>query len=488
MTEGSRRVMTLVLILAFAAGLRSWRLGQLSFWYDEVVTMRLAEAPTPTALIDRLFQIDATRAPLHPLLLQGWIHLFGATEAGARALSVACGVATVGLVWWIGRLAFDEPTGLWAVWLAALCPPMVYYSREARMYAWLVMLTCLCWGLLFSGRRASRLPGSLFRMAAYSLGLTALLYSHSLGLLMAGTLGLGSLLFLPEFFGTWRNWLGAHLGAAVLAGPWVWHYFDHPPEFLSGKLPLKSLLGTPIGFIGGNSLILLGLLGLVGLGILRRRGCLATQSEWSRPACLVLWLVLPPTLLYIYSLLKNPVFGPSRYTLYVAPAYLILVAQGLAGLPARARYSTAIVLALLAARDLDATVYAPGLKADWRAFSRSLAARTDGESPAEVTVLVASADPSRNVEVETARYYLPRGCRIIPLEQATASGLGSLAPGELYVAIGTKADKDSPLPSFLESRTEARFPGLTVYRVVEAGPGRRPEGRTPGASAGSGPD
>ena len=49
-------------ILALAAALRAWKLGQLSFWYDEIVTMRLATAPTLAALFDRLFQIDATRA------------------------------------------------------------------------------------------------------------------------------------------------------------------------------------------------------------------------------------------------------------------------------------------------------------------------------------------------------------------------------------------------------------------------------------------
>ncbi|MGC8642877.1 MAG: hypothetical protein ACP5XB_23715, partial [Isosphaeraceae bacterium] len=60
-------MMVLLIILALAAGLRFWHLGGLSFWYDEVVTMRLAEAPTPAALLHRLFEIDATRAPLHPL-------------------------------------------------------------------------------------------------------------------------------------------------------------------------------------------------------------------------------------------------------------------------------------------------------------------------------------------------------------------------------------------------------------------------------------
>ena len=49
--------------------------------------------------------------------------------------------------------------------------------------------------------------------------------------------------------------------------------------------------------------------------------------------CLVLWLVVPPTLLYVYSWIFSPIFGPARYTLFVAPAYLILVAQGLAGFP-----------------------------------------------------------------------------------------------------------------------------------------------------------
>ncbi|MGZ3414666.1 MAG: hypothetical protein ACXWNX_13795, partial [Isosphaeraceae bacterium] len=68
-------------ILALATALRAWKLGQLSFWYDEVVTMRLATAPTVAALFDRLFQIDATRALLHPLLLQRWIGLFGSSEA-----------------------------------------------------------------------------------------------------------------------------------------------------------------------------------------------------------------------------------------------------------------------------------------------------------------------------------------------------------------------------------------------------------------------
>ena len=116
--------MVLVIILSLAAALRAWKLGQLSFWYDEIVTMRLATAPTLTALLDRLFQIYAT-AQLHPLLLQRWIGLFGSSEAAGRSLSVVCGIVTVGLVYWSGLLVFDRASGLWAAWLAAISPPLL---------------------------------------------------------------------------------------------------------------------------------------------------------------------------------------------------------------------------------------------------------------------------------------------------------------------------------------------------------------------------
>lgn len=466
-------------ILTISLALRAWDLGRLSFWYDEVVTMRLAQAAGPGQLLGRLLQIDASRAPLHPLLIQAWLRLFGTSEAAARALSVLCGVVTVGLVWWIGRLAFDGRSGLWAAGLAAFSPPLVYYAREARMYALLVMVTCLCWGLLFSLRASDRdaaSPGlsswiGATRMPRYSLGVAALLYSHPLGLIMAGTLGLGSLLFVRSFFGTFRRWLATHLVALALAGPWLPHYFDHPPEFLSGRLPLRFLLGTPIGFIGGNSAVLLVVAGLIAFGFWRRSRSHANRDDWAGPVCLVLWLTLPPVLLYTYSLLGSPIFGPSRYTLFVAPAYLILAAQGLAMLPPFPRRGAALALLLIAILGLRATVYAPGLKADWRAFSAVLAARLANDPAGEVVVAVKSDAPGRNVEVETARYYLPDRCRIVDMNKWSENGIDDIVPGERrYVAIGSKSGS-APLPWPEDGLSgwvpDGPYPGLAVYRLLD---------------------
>jgi mannosyltransferase len=460
-----------VLIIVVATLVRVYQLGRLSFWYDEVVTMRLARAENPAQLFERLFQIDATRAPLHPLLLQLWIKLFGPSEAAARSLSVLAGVVTIVLIFEIGRVGFDAATGLWAAWLAALSPLLIVYSREARMYALLVMITCVCWRLLLALRRSY----GTAKAVAYGLSLTALVYTHPLGLLMGVTVALAGLIELRACFGTLKRWLVVHLGVFFLVLPWIRNYVDHRPESLSGRLPLRFLLGTPVGFVGGNFLVMIGLVSLIAFGVARHvldRGpegrWRIVRERWETPGLLLLWLIVPPTALYLYSLVSYPLFGPARYTVFVAPAYLIMIAWGLRQLRAGARYPIALGLVIVSAVAMGPTVYAPDLKADWRDFSTAVAESMAARGGDKVLVIVASADPLRNVEVETARYYLPVRCTAIASEEATPERLGPTAAGEVYFAVGSRQGKPvSPVPDRIgpyRLREEQRYPGLIVYR------------------------
>ena len=208
--------------------------------------------------------------------------------------------------------AFDRATGLWAGWLCGLSPLLVYYSREVRMYALLVPITCLGWGSLFARRRAPR-PWWLW---LYGLSVVALVYTHPLGLLMTAALALASMLFRRAFAITWRGWLLTHAAVGLGLLPWVGRYFDHEPESVSGLLPLKFLLGMPIGFIGGNFVVLLLIVVLIGYGQCfyrgREPGRLRIGLE-DPIACvsLLIWLVLPVLLLYAYSRIAQPVFGPA---------------------------------------------------------------------------------------------------------------------------------------------------------------------------------
>jgi uncharacterized membrane protein len=478
-------------ILVAGAALRFSELGRLCFWYDEIVTMRLAQAENISVLLKRLFQIDATRAPLHPILLHGWLLLFGASEASARSLSVVCGLGTIVLIFFIGRIAFDTPTGLWAAWLAALSPILVVYSREARMYAWLVLVTCFAWLALLKLSRVNALarfredePGQSKSpprwtawTAAYGLSLVALAYSHPLGLVMGAVLALAGFSAARSCFGGWRRCVSVHGVALLLILPWVGNYFDHPPEFLSGPPSIRLLLGMPIGFIGGDFWVLAGLLLLIVLGLWRSNRSSTAVSEGRRspldrlgPLFLLLWLSLPPTLLYVYSLVWYPLFGPARYTAFVAPAFLLLVAAGLRYLPALLRFPGAILLAVVSALSLGSLAYAPDLKADWRGFAMALS-QVLRERPGErVAVIVASADPARNVEVETARYYLPESCTIIPAGEASPERINDARAEQVYFAAGLRQGQPvATVPNQLGSYRfgkENRYPGLAVFRAT----------------------
>jgi hypothetical protein len=401
----------LAAILLLATGLRVHHLGWPSLWYDEVVSMRLARTAGPVSLMRLLETIDATRAPLHPLLLQAWLKLCGPSDVAGRSLSVACGISTVALVFWVGCSAFDTSTGLWGAWLSAWSPLLVRYSQEARMYAWLVLVTCLAWGLLLSFRRSA----SDMKVALYVLVVAVLVYSHPLGLLMAAALALASLLNGRALNLPRKTWIAIHVAIALVVGPWLPCYFNHPPEYVVGRLPVRFLIGLPIGFIGGNRFSLLVTLAVIAFGLAGTRAGEPVHRRLAieypvAASCLLIWLMLPPVLLYAYSQLAHPIFGPARYTLFVGPAYLLLVARGLSKLALAVRLGLAAADVGLSASLLATLVYAPDIKADWRAAAVFLDQHAPG---APVVVLV--TDPVDSVSVETARYYFGSRRQVIAM-------------------------------------------------------------------------
>jgi 4-amino-4-deoxy-L-arabinose transferase-like glycosyltransferase len=460
---GARTFLWLIPILILAAILRFVDLGGPSLWYDEVVTMQIARQPSLAGLVRLLGQIDATRAPLHPILLHAWLALFGPSDFAGRSLSALCGVLTVAAIAWLGRLAFDRPTGLIGAALGAFSPALVQYSREVRMYAWLVLLTCLAWGLLLGFRSAS----SRGRRALYALTLAAMAYSHPLGLLMVATLGVAYLwnrraLALPQ-----GAWLGIQVVVALVVAPWIPAYLDHTPETVTGRLSPRFLVGLPIGFTGGTSITLAVCAALIGLGLFGGRRLDQSRNAWAGggPSCLLIWFALPPIVLYAYSLVGHPLFGPARYTLFVAPAYLLLLARGIARFPRHFRWAAVTGFVALAEPMLMSTVYAPGLKADWRSAAAYLGST---RAPGNVTtVIVLTDNPRRNLEVETARYYLGTGVQAFPAVDVLADSAGALGArgGRAYWAVGLRNEKPvAPIPDgFRIEGAAVDFPGLRLY-------------------------
>ena len=191
-------------------------------------------------------------------------------------------------------------------------------------------------------------------------------------------------------------------------------YLNHGPESTTGLLPLKFLLGMPIGFIGGNSTVLLACLLLIAYGLsgVQRRVHEPVQvvlEHGVASSLLLIWLVIPPFLLYSYSYVAYPIFGPARYTLFVGPAYLLLVAHGLSKLPWSLSVTAAAIGAVLSGIMLLDEVYRPDRYTDWK----SVAAYLNWRDPSAI-VNVITTGPFDNTELETARYYFGPGRVVIP--------------------------------------------------------------------------
>jgi uncharacterized membrane protein len=137
-----RSRLPLLLILLAGTGLRLFRLGSASLWYDETVSVMLAGSPLRELL-------RHTAGDIHPpgyyLLLRGWLLLSGyptghadpsgnGLEFASAFLSLAAGVLLIALVYALARRVGGHPAALWAAGLVALSPFNLWYSQEVRMY------------------------------------------------------------------------------------------------------------------------------------------------------------------------------------------------------------------------------------------------------------------------------------------------------------------------------------------------------------------
>jgi hypothetical protein len=136
-------------LLLLAAGLRFWNLAGPSFWYDEAYSWWVGTQVTPAqALASSLSELIP---PGVYMLWRGWAALVGTSEFALRALSTLSGIITVAAAARAAsrleghatsrlvprpaapsRLSFS-PTHA-GILLTAIAPPLLWASREFRMY------------------------------------------------------------------------------------------------------------------------------------------------------------------------------------------------------------------------------------------------------------------------------------------------------------------------------------------------------------------
>jgi mannosyltransferase len=358
----------LALITLLAAGLRFYKLGEWSFWDDEVLWVTFAQNIFDYSIFHR-WPISA------PLMYAAMAEL-GTGEWSARLVPALIGIITIPALYFPFRHLFGPAVALLAVLLLAISPWHIYMSQNARFYSALLLFSSLSLMIFYSGLEKDRFAFILLSMGLLMLAIRerhyALFLAPVLGLylllLMVGVMqrppGLRLRNFVPLFlpllaFGQWDRFL-----LSLLTVP----YFGPPNHD-----PLRLL--ASVIYWAGLPLLGFALIGTVPL--LRdhgRKGALVALGAWV-PVILL-------TGLSVYT------FTATRYILVSLPFWAVSAAVGAKDLfsrnTGRGRLLVSGLVCLLLADPVSQGalyyIHQNGNRPDWRgAFNFVRERRADGD-------------------------------------------------------------------------------------------------------------
>ena len=137
----------LVAILLLAAALRFYKLGEWSFWIDEVLTLRSTRlAYTQFSNWGGIFT-----PKLSLVLMRLALDVFGPGEWNARIVPAFVGTITILLLYFPTSKLFGSEVALLASLFLAISPWHIYASQNARYYAFLVLFVSLALLTFFIG-------------------------------------------------------------------------------------------------------------------------------------------------------------------------------------------------------------------------------------------------------------------------------------------------------------------------------------------------
>lgn len=363
----------LAAVLLLALGLRVYHLDTQSLWYDEAVTAQVAGQG-----ISELTRWTAEdiQPPLFYYVVGGWTRLVGRGEWALRFPSVFFGALTVALLWaaarrLFGKSYFGRHAAACAALLSAVYPLYVYYAQEARMYTQLTFFSALAgYALLRTAAadvRRSDHDGRLssFRLRLWSarwwiafvLAAVAMLYTHYFGvflLLAYGICWVGWLVWgrRPPSLARVTSLAAFALSTAAIVLcylPWLPSMLNRyrvDVSYWQGRLKLaEALRHVAVSFAAAAPEMMLEaeavrLLPWFGLVFISAVVALVLSSKWhgaGNGLCSLTYLLtclLAPVLCVLFLAFRTPKFN-SRYLMLASPAYLLILAGGIAALGSR---------------------------------------------------------------------------------------------------------------------------------------------------------
>ena len=380
------------LAIATGAFLRFDGLGVPSYWLDEILGQKLTTSAASAPWWRWLAGFAEEHGPLYyATQLAG--RTFGTSEFAGRLLPAIFGVAAIVLAYFASR-------SVAVAILMAVSPLAVYYSREARPYALLMMLTAALIVLLLRecgtgsqpvrGREAAAFGGGRVENPSHMTCalIPAIAYTSAVGVpVIAAVLVIALVLRRPRIVGFAA---AALIVVAILYRTSTQPTAGFPAVNLGTVMTLLrtfsvSALGTPIG---GRAAVATFALAAIGAVVLARRD--------RRAAIVIIGMTVLPAAIAVTALYAfNHWYGP-RYVAASLIGYVMLAGFGIDALTKRWAPLLAIALAWQAWPAVRVESFR---KLDWRAIAAKI------HQYAHPGDLVIAAEPWSEVAL---RYYLGR--------------------------------------------------------------------------------
>lgn len=335
-----------VLVLLVGLGARLFYIENESPWHDEALTVLHLDARPMGEFMRHAYELDPVPrfSPLYYVAQYAWMRLCGHTVLSLRMFSVALGIASIALLYLIGRRLYSPGAGLMAALALSLSLVNVYYAQEIRFYAMAGLLVLLSmWALLRAMDTGHWRDWSVHWAANAALLLThavagVFLLPQALYLVIAhrheprrvAGWSIGSAV-LVVLFAAWIALRGEDVGAAST------HFADMPASWREFANALLVFAGgrynnynpVPLMPAGVSFDYFIGIMAAVltaGLLVNVWRGDDTAEEKLGRDRraalLLFLWLLAPPIVLYTASHCWKPFFFyryvlPSSFALYL---------------------------------------------------------------------------------------------------------------------------------------------------------------------------
>ncbi|MDB5342889.1 MAG: glycosyl transferase family 39 [Schlesneria sp.] len=370
--------------IALGVWLRAESLARKSAWEDECWTVERTCKPT---LVDVVRDLrGSAHPPLYYVAVWCYLQLCASPSiADIRIVSMLCGIAALPLTYLMWRRLISRKAVIWLTILVSLNSYHIWYSRDAKMYAavWLLsMMSCATyvWCILGAPRRRDYVllavcNGCLIMVSYVGSVAIGVECVHALCILFfirkrrrpviacGVATAIGMLPFLMWVPVAWDavtqrpgiKWIPPitaanipadlfRLSALVLTGIWPGSF-----ECQNGWGILFFTL-VPLSVACGLIAISLHLVEAFRgppsqvdtEGVCEPRNMYPNQREIT--VFLLLWICLPVLLAILYSFAVYPLWGIPRYLMSVAPAPLVLLATAAAELRPRVMWNSVAIL------------------------------------------------------------------------------------------------------------------------------------------------